>query len=254
MTDKSFYTGHEKSQVRIGTLKGASSYQRDLREKGHCKFCRIPELFEKTKKNDVIKWREDNLKLGKTFENFDSVILWNGKPAHMQQSYDITGMLQLTESAVRDSLCDVWNRANGKKLLEERIEKLTGTQSCVLMILDITKLGHINELFGLSEGDYVLKEISSYLNSQIEKPDFMFRLSGDEFVMVFFDKSVKDISRKALEWRTKIEKFGENNDKPYAVSFSHGISYTSGKKCTADELLDQADERMYEEKLRKRKK
>lgn len=163
-------------------------------------------------------------------------------------------MLQLTESAVRDSLCDVWNRANGKKLLEERIEKLTGTQSCVLMILDITKLGHINEFFGLSEGDYVLKEISSYLNGQIEKPDFMFRLSGDEFVMVFFDKSVKDISRKALEWRTKIEKFGENNDKPYAVSFSHGISYTSGtKKCTADELLDQADERMYEEKLRKRK-
>lgn len=151
----------------------------------------------------MIKWREDNLKLGKTFENFDSVILWNGKPAHMQQSYDITGMLQLTESAVRDSLCDVWNRANGKKLLEERIEKLTGTQSCVLMILDITKLGHINEFFGLSEGDYVLKEISSYLNSQIEKPDFMFRLSGDEFVMVFFDKSVKDISRKALEWRTK---------------------------------------------------
>lgn len=244
-----------KKDYQISEPEGKKCWEvLQVGEKGRCKFCRIPELFEKTKKNDVIKWREDNLKLGKTFENFDSVILWNGKPAHMQQSYDITGMLQLTESAVRDSLCDVWNRANGKKLLEERIEKLTGTQSCVLMILDITKLGHINEFFGLSEGDYVLKEISSYLNSQIEKPDFMFRLSGDEFVMVFFDKSVKDISRKALEWRTKIEKFGENNDKPYAVSFSHGISYTSGtKKCTADELLDQADERMYEEKLRKRK-
>ncbi len=223
-------------------------------EKGRCKFCKIPELLAQKKIGDVIQWKEDNLKLGKTFENFDSMILWKGKTAHMQQAYDITGLLQLTESAVRDSLCDVWNRANGKKLLTESMENLTGTQSCVLMLLDITKLGHINEFFGLSEGDYLLKEISSYLNSQIEEPDFMFRLSGDEFVMVFFDKTVKEISRKALEWRAQIENFGEENDKPYTVSFSYGISYTSGlKKCTADELLDQADEKMYEEKLRRRK-
>lgn len=39
MTDKSFYTGHEKSQVRIGTLKGVSSYQRDLREKEENERC-----------------------------------------------------------------------------------------------------------------------------------------------------------------------------------------------------------------------
>ena len=38
----------------------------------------------------------------------------------MQQAYDITEMLQLTERAARDSLCNVWNRASGKKMLEEK--------------------------------------------------------------------------------------------------------------------------------------
>lgn len=244
-----------KHDYRIADPEGKKCWEIFQDEaKGRCEFCNVPRLLEEGVLAKPIQWREGNLRLGRTFENYDSLICWEGKIAHMQQSYDITGMLQLTESAVRDALCDVWNRSKGKELLTEHLEKLEGKQACIVLLLDIDNLKHINEFFGLSEGDFVLQEICTYLNSQIKKPDFMFRLSGDEFVMVLFDKTVKEVSRKALEWREQVEKFSEENEKPYTVSFSFGISYTNGqKKCTADELLDQADERMYEEKLRRRK-
>lgn len=222
--------------------------------KGPCEFCRIPKLLEMGDPDGQITWEEKNIKLGRIFRNFDSLITWEGRTAHMQQAYDITEIQQLTESATRDALCNVWNRVTGKKMLSEKLEKMQEEQSCVLVLLDIDNLKRINDYFGLSEGDIVLKEVCRYLNSQIQPPDFIFRLSGDEFVMAFFGKGIKTISKKVLEWRRGVEDFAVRNEKPYTISFSYGISYTNGwKHCTSQELLDQADERMYEEKLRRRK-
>lgn len=89
-------------------------------KKERCEFCKIPELLKSKDPASCITWEENNTKLGRVFENHDSLIVWKGKKAHMQQAYDITEMLQLTERAARDSLCNVWNRASGKKMLEEK--------------------------------------------------------------------------------------------------------------------------------------
>lgn len=220
--------------------------------KERCSFCKIPELLKEKAKESCIIWEEDNEKMGRSYKKYDSLLNWNGKLVHMQQAYDITKMLQLTVSASRDSLCcDVWNRGSGKEMLENRLKNLDKDQSCVLVLLDIDDLKQVNDYFGLSEGDRVLRDVCSYLNSQIEPEDFMFRLSGDEFVMVFFGKDVKEVSRDIRKWREKVAEW--SNKKPYPISFSYGISYTNGQACTANELMDQADERMYAEKLRRRK-
>ena len=78
-------------------------------KKERCEFCKIPELLKSKDPASCITWEENNTKLGRVFENHDSLIVWKGKKAHMQQAYDITEMLQLTERAARDSLCNVWN-------------------------------------------------------------------------------------------------------------------------------------------------
>lgn len=222
--------------------------------KERCRFCKIPQLLQAEKPDTCLNWEEKNVKLGKVFRNCDSLITWEGRKAHLQQAYDITELVQLTEHASRDSLCDVWNRSSGKNMLDKKLETMEAEQSCTLVIFDIDSLKKINDDFGYAEGDQVLRNVSQYVNRQLEPPDFMFRLSGDEFVVVFFGKELKEVSRKILQWRSAMEQESVRNEKPYPISFSYGISFTRGKRnCTADELLDQADERMYEEKLRRRK-
>lgn len=62
-------------------------------------FCKVPELLENPEKKKMIRWRQENGKLGKTFENYDSLINIDGHQVHMRQSYDITPMLRIVESA-----------------------------------------------------------------------------------------------------------------------------------------------------------
>lgn len=172
----------------------------------------------------------------------------------MRQLYDVTKMRRHTEDMDKDLLCDVWNRTTGKKVLEKKLEELEEDQSCVLALLDIDNLKKINEYFGYSEGDLILKTICKYLNRQLEMPDFMFRLSSDEFVMIFFNKSSKTISKMIGEWRKDVEQYFVRYENRYCVSFSYGLGYTRGSKgCTMKELLTRADEKMYEEKLRRRR-
>ena len=78
------------------------------------------------------------------------------------------------------------------------MEKLDSGQSCVLVLIDIDELKTVNECFGFAEGDVVLQKISEFLNSQLESPDFMFRISGDEFALAFFWKKCKNCLEKNL--------------------------------------------------------
>ena len=50
-----------------------------------CEFCKIPELKER-EEGAFIHWREYSTKVNKIFENYDSLIRWDGKMVHMQQS------------------------------------------------------------------------------------------------------------------------------------------------------------------------
>lgn len=122
------------------------------------------------------------------------------------------------------------------------------------MILDIDGLKHINEFFGLSEGDFVVEKICALIEEQIHAPDFVFRISGDEFGVVLHDWTVKNTAAEVNRWREETEKLSGIYDRPYRFSFAFGISYAGEKKHrTANEMIDEADERMYEEKLRRRR-
>ena len=118
-------------------------------KKERCEFCKIPELLKSKDPASCITWEENNTKLGRQPDL---------KKAHMQQAYDITEMLQLTERAARDSLCNVWNRASGKKMLEEKMEKLDSGQSCVLVLIDDDELKTVNECFGFAEEMWFFKK------------------------------------------------------------------------------------------------
>ena len=220
---------------------------------GPCEFCKIKELIEE--KKERIRWEEKNSKVGRIFDNYDSLFEINNQLIHMQQSFDITEYLELSRQKENDELCNVWNRTKGKGMLEERLKHMADSgHSYLLVLLDTDNIKGVNENYGYGEGDFFLQRTAQIAKESLREEDFIFRLSGDEFIVVMQDTKVAEGTKKILKWRKLLEEEEKNLKKPYRMSFCYGTNYvTASNTLQVNDLIAQADEKMYSEKLRKRK-
>lgn len=220
---------------------------------GPCEFCKIKELIEE--KKERIRWEEKNSKVGRVFDNYDSLFEINNQLIHMQQSFDITEYLELSRQKEKDELCNVWNRTKGKGMLEERLKHMADSgHSYLLVLLDTDNIKGVNENYGYGEGDFFLQRTAQIAKESLREEDFIFRLSGDEFIVVMEDTKVAEGTKKILKWRKLLEEEEKKLKKPYRMSFCYGTNYvTASNILQVNDLIAQADEKMYSEKLRKRK-
>ena len=83
----------------------------------------------------------------------------------------------------------------------------------------------------------------------IREQDFLVRLGGDEFLIVF---NGIDISAAENIWKRIIEAYDKINtveQRAYNISVSHGIvDFDNKQKNNVDVLINIADEKMYQEK------
>ena len=56
-----------------------------------------------------------------------------------------------------------------------------------LIFLDLDKLKMVNDTFGHSKGDLLIKEVANILKKCLNKEDHVFRTGGDEFVLLCFN-------------------------------------------------------------------
>lgn len=220
---------------------------------GPCEFCKVRELIEE--KKERIRWEEKNSKVGRVFDNYDSLFEINNQLIHMQQSFDITEYLELSRQKEKDELCNVWNRTKGKRMLEERLKHMTDSgHSYLLVLLDTDNIKGVNENYGYGEGDFFLQRTAQIVKESLRAEDFIFRLSGDEFIIVMQDLKEAEGTKRILKWRKLLEEEEKRLKKPYRMSFCYGTTYiTAFNTLQVNDLIAQADEKMYGEKLRKRK-
>lgn len=117
------------------------------------------------------------------------------------------------------------------------------------MLIDINKFKKINDTYGHHSGDEVLKHVSKILKAELRTEEAVFRLGGDEFLVVFPEimyvdevKHVQDRIKEALE-----EPFVYHKHK-IDVTISSGFSIYPHQSENMDHLLSLADSAMYDEK------
>lgn len=116
-----------------------------------------------------------------------------------------------------------------------------------VLLLDIDHFKPFNDKYGHLDGDQVLKYFSSSLRlglSDIECT--IFRFGGDEFIVVFPEKNVRQVKEiaKTLQNMLKDRPFLLGG-KLFKMSFSGGIASALTDGATIDELLANADKAMY---------
>ena len=244
-----------KEEYGIQVPEGKKCYEVLQNQSERCRFCRIPALMER-EPGTVLKWRENDEKAGRTFDNYDSLVYWaEGELVHLQQAVDITDTMELRMQAKQDKLCGILNRRGGKNHLSEVLAQARKEgKSLVLGMLDVDNLKMTNDRYGYSEGDQLLLQIVTVLKRRIQEPDFIFRLSGDEFVYVAVDQDEKETARFLLDCLREMNEEKERRKKPYEISFSFGLyTVTPQEKLTVSDVIAKADEMMYTQKLRRRK-
>lgn len=207
-----------------------------------CEFCPLDYLKQHEDKNFVYQWDEVNTVTQREYHNYDCLLEWmDGRMAHLQHSIDVTEL----NSANTDELTLLYTRKYGKKKLGELLRAAeTEGQSLTICLYDINLLKEINDTYGHTEGDRLISAIASAVRRNLRESEFAFRLSGDEFVIVFMCRQKE--AQKRIE---KIRCDMENGKRHYNMSFCFGFAdFIPSRPASMDELLFFADKRMYEQK------
>ena len=95
-----------------------------------------------------------------------------------------------TQSALRDPLTDTGNRIAMDQTLHREIEmSQRHSQPLSLLMLDIDHFKQINDTYGHSAGDDVLKAVAASIKNQLRNVDMVFRFGGEEFLILLSNTS-----------------------------------------------------------------
>lgn len=124
-----------------------------------------------------------------------------------------------------------------------------GPSNIAIIILDIDNFKLVNDSMGHHIGDVLLRDVARRLTKLIRAGDILCRLGGDEFAVIAANVSCKeDAIKLADRIQAALKSPFQVENHEFSISFSIGISLTSGSDVTADELFKFADLALYQAK------
>jgi diguanylate cyclase (GGDEF)-like protein len=156
------------------------------------------------------------------------------------------------EFSRKDVLTDLANRLEFIERFE--IEQARSTRSgkpYSLLFMDINQFKLLNDEQGHHAGDEALKELSAILRENSRKGDVVSRFGGDEFALLFPETDAT--AGEALGKRILSATEHEFEKRGWPISLSLGLVTGSGDGKQIDDLLREADGKMYAMKKEQRR-
>jgi diguanylate cyclase (GGDEF)-like protein len=180
----------------------------------------------------------------------------NNAPDNIIICQDITYLKkiqsELEYSVDHDSLTGLPNRSMLMKKIENAILKSKNSKEFfALCFIDLNKFKKVNDEYGHHVGDMLLKHVGEVLSDIIRDEDTIARLGGDEFIILFEHlKSLAylDLTLKRIDEISKRNPLNYTEDLTIPLSFSLGVSIYPRDGENIEDLLNHADEKMYEDK------
>ena len=120
--------------------------------------------------------------------------------------------------------------------------------SLTLMVCDMNGFKKINDRFGHLEGNRVLRLFAQALKDSCREYDYVARMGGDEFVVIAPGLQADAAAHKVEQIRPLARQAGFEVCGEEILSLSVGVAVSPDDGNDAEQLLTQADRRMYVEK------
>ncbi|MDY2637769.1 MAG: EAL domain-containing protein [Phascolarctobacterium sp.] len=153
---------------------------------------------------------------------------------------------RLEASATMDSLTGIGNRM----AFDNQVHKLwENRMPCTVAFIDMDDLKYCNDHAGHREGDHYIQLVSSLLQGVCMENEYVFRIGGDEFVIISPWATQQDLEQRLQNARESFIK-DMANKVDYHCGFSFGCTHINEATPDAyNNLLADADQRMYEYKI-----
>ena len=172
-----------------------------------------------------------------------------GRPYRMIVSVeDITERRRSVEHirflGFHDGLTGLYNQA----FLEEEMIRLDGSRDLPisLIVMDVNSLKMVNDVFGHTEGDLLLKKAAEVIRACCRREDIVARWGGDEFIALLPCTSGSTAAGICDRIRTRCEETAEFT---FPLSLAMGVAVKENITQTLHEVRRKADEEMYLDKL-----
>jgi len=161
---------------------------------------------------------------------------------------------QATEDmAWHDQLTGLYNRAYFNNYLETIKTKNIHSQKPLCfssLVFDIDHFKQVNDLHGHLVGDEVLKTVAATLQNNTDEHSVAIRYGGEEFLILSTNTEVASVKKIANRIRLQISrlKFADKEGKIFSITISGGIAAIPEHAATTEEVLQKADEALYQAK------
>ena len=218
------------------TLILVSSFNRNI-------TIRLVNLNKAVKKNDLKAAKSISLKRNDEISDLSESFLYFVEEVEKRET-------ELKKLATTDSLTSINNRRHFMELASnEMIRIKRSKEPLVILMLDLDNFKDINDNYGHSAGDIVLKEFSGLGLKCLRDEDIFGRIGGEEFAVFLPQTEIKAGLVVAERLRTGMENYiFKYKDKKIRCTTSIGISKSFGDQIPLADLLQMADEALYEAK------
>ncbi len=152
--------------------------------------------------------------------------------------------------SVTDPLTGLYNRRHFEDNLEREFLRASRyNNELSFAIIDIDFFKKVNDTYGHSAGDYVLKEVAYLILQNLRKTDMVFRYGGEEFTVIITETPIERAVVPLERLRKAVEEYPFNhNGQKIQVTISVGVSEVSKKTETVNQLFEDADKALYKAK------
>lgn len=143
-----------------------------------------------------------------------------------------------------DALTGLYNR----RFVENELQRLNANKCAPVSVImgDVNGLKITNDVFGHAAGDELLKSVSAVFKETCTRVDIVARWGGDEFLLILPNKTLEDAG-KILERLNA--NFLKRKVGTFQLSVSLGCAERSSPTQSMEQVIRQAEEWMYHQKL-----
>lgn len=154
---------------------------------------------------------------------------------------DAFRIAQLTYLKEMDAKTKVFNK---NKYEEMVTEYYPGIEQIAVVFWDLNNLKYINDQFGHAMGDKVIEKLSSILGSYSCDRCRIYRIGGDEFLMILDNPKSGEAEEMVQTARKRLEEGNQENK----VKISSAVGLAFGAGADILKTVEAADAHMYENK------
>ena len=154
--------------------------------------------------------------------------------------------VQLMQLATKDPLTGAGNRRGLDSKLNDIVNSYKRNAALAsMLLLDLDHFKKVNDVHGHAVGDQILKRITEIINLRIRVTDSLYRVGGEEFVVVLEGQNLERATHLSEQLRTLVEANELAPDQ--SVTISVGVAALREDE-TPNDWMHRADEALYRAK------